>query len=455
MALNDPQPWNPDRAWADPFIALLLVVVVALANGVLRLSPTRAQAPEVQATLQGRLQDSVLGGIKALEARNPLPGLHLPQLSSAAMAEGPRTGWDQAILAVHAGEARDLEAGARLAQGAPGPAGTVFRQAWTWAYQGTGAAPGPDALRPALAALGDGYAARILEARLLARAGGDPGPLERRARDRAVVRLLALGLTGLGALLAAGAGLAFGLFLALTPGRPAPLPHFGLSGRAVLVVVLGWFLTFLAAGTAVAMLIRPLPGLRPYYLPLVYCLHAALGTAYICKAEGIGLGALWRRVAPGRTGAALAAGLGYFALAFTVVLAVALVLGPVLGRHEPPQRQLFELLASLKGRWAVILVFLTVAGVAPAFEELMFRGFLLPWLGERLQAWNPRRGWPLAVAITGLGFGAMHLQPLGLPTLTTLGIVLGLAFVRTGNLATTILVHGLWNGGVFLLLRLL
>ena len=35
------------------------------------------------------------------------------------------------------------------------------------------------------------------------------------------------------------------------------------------------------------------------------------------------------------------------------------------------------------------------------------------------------------------------------------GIVLGFAFVRTGNLATTILVHGLWNGGVFLLLRLL
>ena len=49
----------------------------------------------------------------------------------------------------------------------------------------------------------------------------------------------------------------------------------------------------------------------------------------------------------------------------------------------------------------------------------------------------------------------MHLQPLGLPTLTTLGLVLGFAFVRTGNLVTTILVHGLWNGGVFLLLRML
>jgi membrane protease YdiL (CAAX protease family) len=47
----------------------------------------------------------------------------------------------------------------------------------------------------------------------------------------------------------------------------------------------------------------------------------------------------------------------------------------------------------------------------------------------------------------------MHMQPLGLPTLTTLGVVLGFAFLRTGNLGTSILVHGLWNGGVFLLVR--
>ena len=59
------------------------------------------------------------------------------------------------------------------------------------------------------------------------------------------------------------------------------------------------------------------------------------------------------------------------------------------------------------------------------------------------------------MAITGLSFAVMHMQPLGLPTLTTLGVVLGLAFLRTGNLVTSILVHGLWNGGVFLLMRLM
>ena len=56
---------------------------------------------------------------------------------------------------------------------------------------------------------------------------------------------------------------------------------------------------------------------------------------------------------------------------------------------------------------------------------------------------------------SSLCFGAMHLQPAGLPTLSTLGFVLGLAFLRTRNLLTSILVHGLWNGAVFALLRVI
>jgi membrane protease YdiL (CAAX protease family) len=159
-------------------------------------------------------------------------------------------------------------------------------------------------------------------------------------------------------------------------------------------------------------------------------------------------------VAPGRHGAALAGGLGFFALAFAVVLAVAVVLGPILSRGEPPQKELMEFLARFRGTWTLAVLFLTVAVLAPTFEELMFRGFLLPWLGERLEPrLGARQARLAAVGISGLGFGLMHMQPLGLPTLTTLGIVLGLAFVRTGNLVSAIIVHGLWNGGVFLLIR--
>ena len=159
-------------------------------------------------------------------------------------------------------------------------------------------------------------------------------------------------------------------------------------------------------------------------------------------------------MAPGRYGPALAAGLGYFALAFAAVVVVALLLGPLLPGGRSPQKELLELLAHLHGAWTVLLLFLTVAVLAPIFEELMFRGFLLPWMGERLEARvGASRGRWLAIAFSGLAFGAMHMQPMGLPTLATLGIVLGFAFLRTGNLVTCILVHGLWNGGVFILMR--
>ena len=91
-------------------------------------------------------------------------------------------------------------------------------------------------------------------------------------------------------------------------------------------------------------------------------------------------------------------------------------------------------------------IFLTVSFLAPAFEETLFRGFLLPWLSTR---WG--KGW--ALAASSLLFGAIHLAPGGLPTLSTLGLVLGLAYLRTGDLRVCILVHGIWNGAVFLFTR--
>jgi hypothetical protein len=188
----------------------------------------------------------------------------------------------------------------------------------------------------------------------------------------------------------------------------------------------------------------------------MYAFHAVLGTTYLCWAEGITFRSLWAKVVPGAHGRALAMGLGFFTLAFLAVVAVSLALGPLLPSNEPPQRELMDLLSHLRGALPVVIMFLTIAVLAPVFEELLFRGFMLPWLGERLAPrLGPRAGWSLAVAISGLAFGAMHMQPLGLPTLTTLGLVLGFSFLRTGNLLTSILVHGLWNGGIFIIMRLL
>jgi membrane protease YdiL (CAAX protease family) len=453
MAQTESQPWNPEHSWADPFIAALVLAILLLAGGQSWLRRTRPHGTENGLTLQGRIQDVVLGAARAASFA-PLKNLKLPGTSISELAEGHRSAWDQALLAVHAAEAGDLDTGGRLIGAAPGADGAAFRQAWQWSYRGAGTPPTAEAFRAVQRALGGGCAARILEARLLAKSGGDPGPLVAQAQAWATARLVAFGSASSAGVLLAMAGLGFALYLFLMPGRPVSLPHFGLSGRAVVIVMLAWFLALLAAGPLVTALVSVLPGLRPLFLPLVYGFHALLGLGFLCRAEGVDLPTLWRRVAPGRHRTALAMGLGFFALAFGAVVAVSLVLSPLLHNAEPPQKDLLELLGHMRGFWTVTLLFLTVAVAAPVFEEILFRGFLLPWLGERMEArLGARRGRLLAVAVTGLGFGAMHMQPLGLPTLTTLGIVLGFAFVRTGDLTTSILVHGLWNGGIFIIMR--
>lgn len=456
----DPIPspaWNPDRRWADPLIATLALVILLLAGDRSRLRHALPPRIETQVGLQGRLEDLLLAAPKVLgQLTGKSPAGLKPPPPPAAVAANASGGWDRALRAVHEGERKDLTLGASLAAAAPGETGVRFRQAWTWAYQGTGSAPDAESLRQVTRALGNGYAARILEARVRARSGETVEVLEKAAQAWVLPRLLGLIGAGFGGFLLALAGVAFGIFLLLKPARPAPLPRYRLSGRALLLVLLGWFLTLMAAGSVVGALLALLPFLRPIGLPLVYGFHAAWGTAFLCMAEGLTLAELWRPLCPGRSGRALATGLGFFAVAFAAVMAVALLLSPLLRNAEPPQKELLEMLSNLKGFGAVALTFLTVAAVAPVFEELLFRGFLLPWLGERLERrFGPRSGWLLAIAATGVTFAAIHLQPLGLPTLSTLGIVLGFAYVRTGNLGTAILVHGLWNGSVFILMRLL
>ena len=444
---NLSEPWNPERRWSYLVMAALTAMILVLLGE--RGHPGRhpLPVPETRIGLEARMEDWVLAAPKVL-------GVAIPK---AAANPGMVTaqGWDQALIAVHAAENGDLDLGLKLAAHAPGATGDTFRQLWRWAYQGQGSAPELNRRREVAHALGDGYAARILEVRCLIRSGAPAQPLEEAVRQWARPRLALLGLACAAAMLLALAGLGFGLYLAVNPAPVRPLPEFHLPGRALAIVLLGWFLTLLVSGPAIGLVLAFLPFLRPIGLPLAYGFHACLGLTYLCAAEDLSFTELWRRAMAGSMPRALGSGLGFFALAFASVIAVAMLLSPLLRHAEPPQKELMELLGQVRGPLAVALVFLTLAVVAPIFEELLFRGFLLPWLGTRLTSrFGPRRGWLAAMAITAVTFGAMHMQPWGLPTLSTLGFVLGLAYVRTANLGAAILVHGLWNGGVFLILRL-
>ena len=75
----------------------------------------------------------------------------------------------------------------------------------------------------------------------------------------------------------------------------------------------------------------------------------------------------------------------------------------------------------------------------------MFRGFLLTSLTKFMPTWA-------AIPSSALLFGAAHLSPRDFPVLFSLGCLLGIVYVRSRNLLTPMLVHGVWNSAVLTLL---
>jgi len=442
---SEPQSsWQPDRSWADPLIALLALLALLAAGFTLRAREQGARRPAERASLQARMLEVALVGPQAFLGR---PVAAKEWTKAETQLKEP---WDRALLVVlraELGEAQppspslDEVGAARL-----GPASGRIRRAYLAAYAG-GPMPTPGERRDLHHRLGNGYAADLLEARFLDREGGGEA-LRTRARAALMTRLAGLGLLGLGVMTLAATGLAVGIYLVVTRDKHVvpSLPAWSLSGRACALILLAWFLAFFLSGNLALLLLQPWPGLRWLALPLGYLLHAGFGIQLLCLAEGLTLGELWGRVAPGRAGRDLAWGGAFLALAVLLVIFVALVSNLILRPEQSPQRDLQDVLRSLSGWGPNLAMFLTVAGVAPFFEELLFRGFLLPVLArkQRLAA---------ALVLSALLFAAIHLQPAGLPVLATLGLVMGLAMRHTGSLRTPILVHACWNGSLFVLMR--
>lgn len=85
----------------------------------------------------------------------------------------------------------------------------------------------------------------------------------------------------------------------------------------------------------------------------------------------------------------------------------------------------------------VILVALIGVVLAPVFEEIVFRGFLLTALSRR---WGPA----LALVVSSLLFGMVHGE--GILTVGTLGLVFGALTLWRGSLTAAITAHALVNG---------
>ncbi|KAB1215392.1 hypothetical protein CJ030_MR4G025318 [Morella rubra] len=92
---------------------------------------------------------------------------------------------------------------------------------------------------------------------------------------------------------------------------------------------------------------------------------------------------------------------------------------------------------------AMALYAVVVSICAPVWEEIVFRGFLLPSLTKYMPVW-------CAILVSSVVFALAHFNVQRMLPLIFLGVVMGVIFTRSRNLLPSMLLHSLWNGFVFL-----
>ncbi|MHC0065001.1 CPBP family glutamic-type intramembrane protease [Nostoc sp. UIC 10890] len=140
-------------------------------------------------------------------------------------------------------------------------------------------------------------------------------------------------------------------------------------------------------------------------------------------------------------------GLGGYCAALPIVVVVSLI-NQQLWQGQGGSNPLLQLALESQDGVALGIFFSTAAIAAPFFEEILFRGFLLPSLTRYLPVWG-------SILISSLLFAIAHLSLSEILPLTALGIVLGVVYTRSRNLLAPMLLHSLWNSGTLLSLFIL
>ncbi len=131
----------------------------------------------------------------------------------------------------------------------------------------------------------------------------------------------------------------------------------------------------------------------------------------------------------------LALALGAWVTALILGLVLTGALTPLLGR---PRSNAVAVLQLSFDPLFVALVVPTVCLLAPAAEELLFRGALFGWLRGRLPV-------PVAIGLSAATFAALHLLPPLLPFLFVFGVAAALIYQRTGSTMNSFVMHATQN----------
>jgi len=129
------------------------------------------------------------------------------------------------------------------------------------------------------------------------------------------------------------------------------------------------------------------------------------------------------------------------------VLLISLIMNSLID-NQNGSNPLLEIVLNNNNYLSFILLFVTTTFLAPLFEEVIFRGILLPTLARDF-------GIILGIIVSAFIFALAHLSLGEMPPLFVLGIGLGITRIASGSLLSSVIMHSLWNGLTFLNLFLL
>ncbi|MBL1211202.1 MAG: CPBP family intramembrane metalloprotease [Geminocystis sp. GBBB08] len=132
-------------------------------------------------------------------------------------------------------------------------------------------------------------------------------------------------------------------------------------------------------------------------------------------------------------------GIGGYLVAIPCIFFVSII-NQQLWQGKGGSNPLLLLALESQDKFALAIFFITASIAAPIFEEIMFRGFLLPSLTRYLPVWG-------AIVASGILFAVAHLSLAETIPLATLGIILGIVYTRSRSLLASITLHSLWNSG--------
>ncbi|HTL67978.1 MAG TPA: CPBP family intramembrane glutamic endopeptidase [Lacunisphaera sp.] len=137
---------------------------------------------------------------------------------------------------------------------------------------------------------------------------------------------------------------------------------------------------------------------------------------------------------------ALVVGAGAWVVSLPLIVAVnagwALVLRWLHLPNEP--QDLIAIFANAKSPWVIAALLFIACGLAPVYEELLFRAGLYRFCRQKLG-----RAW--ALVLSGCLFGALHQNLASFVPLALFGMCLALAYEATGSLVVAIVAHALFN----------